>query len=595
VKNLKIVIAFFLTYHFGTSQITIDSVFIVDSVHQIFKHTKPAYKYQNELNQGTSTFLSSITSAQIQQSSPGGLATLLHRGMGSRHLPVMWEGVNIQSMVNGSFDLSLIPLQLYSGTKFYTFGAPTLTGSNSLAGAMDITDIQEHQKSYVGFHLSTLSNLDMMTKLVHTGKKYSGSFGGELSFHQNRYSYIANNIRENRVGTNQNKYNLIHKSNYYISKNQMLGIDIWHQGSDREIPVSTSSGYISQQQIDQNTRIKSYHTILIGDIKFNSWFAWMDENIHFKTPSVDSKANVSVINAGTEFNNQSGYAIKLTYRKDIVDANFFNGIKSRTQLSISSSKTFEIKKSTISVSARQDFTDGTWMPFSFTGSINHKKLSVQLSRNFNLPGFNDLYWPVSGRDDLKTELSHQGELKYNFNVLGLKILTLMYGNHVKDWIQWIPISNGLWTPSNQKTVLSKGFESHLSKEWNHAEIKVKAELQYHFNRTTALDHYFENDLIGKQLIYVPQHTLTSGFLIGKNRQAISGSLRFTGKRYYTPDNQYHLSPYYTVDIYYRYKLWDKVELNISIQNLTNHQYNIVRFFPMPGITGSFLFKYYIKS
>lgn len=133
------------------SQVTIDSIFIVDTVHHLFKNSKPSNTYPADIQPGVSTFLSSIASAQLQQSSPGGLTTLLHRGMGTRHLPVLWEGINIQSMVNGSFDLSLIPLHLYSGTQFYSFGSPTLTGSNAIAGALNISTNPRIDKVFLGF------------------------------------------------------------------------------------------------------------------------------------------------------------------------------------------------------------------------------------------------------------------------------------------------------------------------------------------------------------------------------------------------------------------------------------------------------------
>jgi hypothetical protein len=594
VKIVYLVLLNVLMWVSVRSQVTIDSVFIVDTVHHLFKNSKPSHTYPADIQPGVSTFLSSIASAQLQQSSPGGLTTLLHRGMGTRHLPVLWEGINIQSMVNGSFDLSLIPLHLYSGTQFYSFGSPTLTGSNAIAGALNISTNPHDRQSLIGIQLSSLENVDLLTKYTHQGSRYSGTLGADLSIHQNSYTYTFNKQKENRIGTNQLKYNLLYNSTYYLSKNQAIRLGIWSQASDREIPSGVTSAHVSQQQKDSNNRFKAGHTFLFAKSKFNTWISYMDENIRFSTPVVDSRSNVKIYSSGTEFSSKKEFIAKITYRKDVVDANFFSDIKVRSQLNLASSKMFKVNRYKLFISARQDYTDNRWMPFSFTGSVSHEKMSLQVSRNYNLPGFNDLYWPVSGNNQLKTEISHQAELKHNIILKGLKVQSQLYMNYVKDWIQWIPTSNGLWSPLNQKTVLSRGFECHVSKEWNTSTTTYKADIEYHYNRTSASDHYFEKELVGKQLIYVPQHTFTSGFLIKKKKHTLYGNFRFTGIRSYTPDNQYHLSPYYIIDLFYKYTIGDKADVTASIQNLTNHQYQIVRFFPLPGISGNILFKLYFK-
>ncbi len=576
------------------SQVTIDSIFIVDTVHHLFKNSKPSNTYPADIQPGVSTFLSSIASAQLQQSSPGGLTTLLHRGMGTRHLPVLWEGINIQSMVNGSFDLSLIPLHLYSGTQFYSFGSPTLTGSNAIAGALNISTNPQDRQSLLGIQLSSLANVDLLTKYIHHGSKYSGTLGADLSIHQNSYSYTFNKQKEKRIGTNQLKYNLLYNSTYFLSKNQAIRMGIWAQASDREIPSGVTSAHVSQQQKDSNNRFKVSHIIHFSNSKLHTWISYMDENIWFSTPVVDSRSDVNIYSSGTEFSTKEEFVAKITYRKDVVDANFFADIKVRNQLNLTSSKMFKLNQYKLLISARQDYTDNRWMPFSFTGSITHDNMSLQMSRNYNLPGFNDLYWPGSGNDQLKTEISNQAELKHHFILKGIKVQSQLYMNYVKDWIQWIPTSNGLWSPLNQKTVLSRGFECHVSREWNTSTTTYKADIQYHHNRTSATDHYFEKELIGKQLIYVPKHTIISSFLINKKEHTLYGNFRFTGKRSYTPDNQYDLSPYYTIDLFYKYAIDDKADITTSIQNLTNHQYHIVRFFPLPGISGNILFKLYFK-
>lgn len=584
-----IIFTFFISLA-GRTQVVIDSVFIVDTIPQIFEHTRPSSTYDATTNSGQS-FLSGISGAQLQISAPGGLTTLLHRGMGSRHLPVVWEGINIQSMVNGSYDLNLIPLHLYDGTQFYSAGAPTLTGCNALSGAINIAEKNINKSNNIGLQLSTLKNIDVLGKFHFKSKNYIATLGGDISRHQNEYYYTFNQTRALRADNWQHKYNLIHDGTWFVSKNQALGFNIWHQESKRAVPAGIVSGTIHQLQNDRNTRINVHHTIIFPKGKLSSYAAMMNEYIGFLTPSVDSRANVNIYTAATAYIIPNDFSLKMLYRTDIVNANFFSEIKSRNQINIAATKSLKFDRFNVSFSARQDFVDKAWMPISLTGTFHYQKLNIQISRNYNLPGLNDLYWPSSGNLNLKTELSHQGELKYTFKIGSLNIHHQMYLNHVKNWIQWIPTQSGLWVPMNQKTVLARGVELQINKSWSKKSYSIDANIQYHFNRTTATDHYFESNLIGKQLIYVPVHTLTSGIQITKARHGFTARLRFSGLRYYTPDNEYFNPPYYTIDIFYHYKPNLKFDIIASIMNVTNHQYEIVRFFPLPGINGNLSFKH----
>lgn len=58
----------------------------------------------------------------------------------------------------------------------------------------------------------------------------------------------------------------------------------------------------------------------------------MDEIISFSTPVVDSRSDVNIYSSGTEFSTKEEFVAKITYRKDVVDANFFADIKVRNQL-----------------------------------------------------------------------------------------------------------------------------------------------------------------------------------------------------------------------------------------------------------------------
>ncbi|MBK8626697.1 MAG: TonB-dependent receptor [Saprospiraceae bacterium] len=102
------------------------------------------------------------------------------------------------------------------------------------------------------------------------------------------------------------------------------------------------------------------------------------------------------------------------------------------------------------MSLRQDVVDRQWMPISLTIQSIYKNIGLIFSKNYNLPGFNDLYWPLGGNSLLKTEKSIQAELKTKVSLNKWYLNLASYGQIVDDWIQWVHQASGIWKPTNQE-------------------------------------------------------------------------------------------------------------------------------------------------
>jgi iron complex outermembrane receptor protein len=580
----------------GVAQVTIDSVIISDTIASPFKHLVSDYNSADKTALTFTDFLSGIASGQVQTSTPGGLTTFLHRGLANRHLPILWNGINIQSTVNGTFDLSLIPLFATYQVQFYTFGHPALTGNNGFAGAIDISQQTDGSALSIFASASTLQNFTLAGSSSMQKKKYNGTLSAETSFNRYKYKYSSGNGMEFRTPSDQKKLNIIHQSQWYHRKNQMILWDVWFQALERIIPVSITSAPVHQTQIDQNLRMKLSHKVIFAKSKLFTTLAYMREQLDFKTPVVDSKSLVdakifSLEWSGLEKNPWTGM---INLRKDAINANFYQDTKYRNTMQMSVSKSLILNNINCKTSFRQDVVDRKWMPFSATAFLGYRNLSLQMSRNYNLPTFNDLYWPGAGNPSLMAEIAHQGEIKMRYKLKVMDISGTYYLNYVKNWIQWIPVSNGRWIPENQKTVLSHGTEIALSRPFHLSDWKTSAQLKYHFNRTYATQHYYEPELTGKQLIYHPKHKLTFFFWAEKGNHQFGLNAAFTSKRYDSPDNKNALTPYHLIDVKYLV-LIKSSKIGIDIQNVTNQKYSIVRFFPLPGIHATLSFQYSMDS
>lgn len=557
-----------------------------------------AYKsdaqYADSLYSDITSFLQSINGSQVQISTQGGLTTLLHRGMGNRHLPILWQGINLQNTLNGSFDMALIPSFLFDDIAFFTTGNPTLTGNNGLAGVLTLnnnTFKMPESKAYV--KVSSLQNYDAGLVLQ---KKYNNigiKLGAQSGYHLNKYDYAYNRKIFHRQSTDFLQNNIVLNANWMINQRQVLYADLWWQHADRIIPQSITSAPVIQNQKDANLRSVLTYKYYFDSNIWTLTGMYGHEKLNFMTPVVDSRANTDIYTIKASWFNTSKLQMQadLQYRADITSPNFFTKTYERKTLSANVFKRFEWASSfNTDITIRQDIVDALLQPFSWTIANYYIRLNWSLSSNYNLPGFNDLYWPTGGNPNLKTEKAFKSELKYTFRWLDIEIKPTIYANLVNNWIQWLPQANGLWSPVNQKKVLARGAEIILERTYILSKKQIKFEADYAFNRTTAIEHYYDKSLKDKQLIYIPMHkTGIKTVLLGK-KYRLGLNYQFTSLRYDTPDETNKLKPVHMLNATSTL-LANKHKIRLDINNLLNQEYNWVRFYPMSGIYAEIIYSY----
>ena len=555
---------------------------------------KPDYQYNDSLYTDVTQFLQTINGSQVQISTPGGLTTLLHRGFGNRHLPILWNGFNLQNTLNGSFDMALIPGFLFDNISFYITGNPTLQGNNGLAGTLTLNNYTASETpSKIFVKMSTLQNYDAGISLSGQSNKWRYKFGAQSGYHLNRYQYTYNLKKRDRQSTDFLQNNIAFNTSYLLSDHQTLHADIWWQHADRIIPVSITSGNTVQTQKDANLRSNLTYKQFGQNSIWNLSLMYAHEILNFTAPATDSRAktDVFIVNAGwTELHNQKVH-INLLHRTDLANPNFYTKVHQRNTTSLSAIKNIDWStRLNTQVSVRQDLVDSQLKPFSWTLSNTFANLNLTLASNYNLPGFNDLYWPSGGNIDLKTEKAFKSELKYQYKHKVINANVSVYMNQVNNWIQWVPLTNDFWTPINQKKVFSRGVELSLEKSINFLKFHLFIHTDYAFNRTTALEHYFDKSLIGKQLIYVPIHKASIRTELAKNNFRLGLEYQFTGNRYDSPDETGRLMPVHILNSHFTY-LYKKHSLRLDFNNILQQDYNWVRFYPMPSMNADLTYLY----
>lgn len=575
-------------------QITLDSVLIKDSSYYQLHGKENKAISKTAFSNSVYGFLQSISSGQVQMSTPGGLTTFLHRGMGNRHMPILWEGVNLQSTLNGSSDLSLIPSRIFDGTRFFTAGNLALIGNNGMSGTIELGRLNMISPLNISIGVSTLQNYSFTLLTAMNTKKYKSSVGVEAAMDKNLFYYKFQNRNNQRAATDFKKINFVYHGNYLPGKNQSLSFDLWLQQAGRIIPMSITAAPVLQAQNDANLRLKFGHAVYFRSSVLKTSMAYLHEKINFTAPGIDSKSKLYIYNGKLEYyDHKQSYYSSIIWRSDVAVANFYNDVKKRGTAQLKFSKNVSRGNYFSQYAIRQDLVNGEWMPVSLTIVQKYKVLQLQVNRNYTLPGFNDLFWPTGGNTQLKVEKSWMGELKAEMQLGTFNLNCSVYGNHVRNWIQWVPQATGLWEAINQKTVFSRGMDIQIGRQFNRNQWHFTSEIQYSYNQTHALSHYTNVNLIGKQLIYIPGHKLNGTIQSRYRNHQWQLSYFYTGKRFDTPDHSHALPRIHLVNAAYSYQC-SPFKYSLLLQNVLNTSYNLINFFPMPGIQAEIQCTYQIN-
>ena len=257
---------------------------------------------------------------------------------------------------------------------------------------------------------------------------------------------------------------------------------------------------------------------------------------------------------------------------------------------------------------RQDVTGNRFTPPMPSAGIEYKLfeksdlyIKSNISRNYNIPSLNDLYWVPGGNPELNPEESYSLDASLNYS-LRIKDLTLgsaviAYVSKINDWILWRPTNFNFWEAENLAEVLSRGFELqfHIFREINRYQLKMLG--SYAFTKTTNEQAMSPADRSrGKQLIYVPRHTGNFSLNVNRKGYYLNISSQFTGKRYTQSGNENN--PFEVVLTYYllndliagkTFRLFRKeAGVRFTIFNLFNTDYQTILSRPMPGRNYSLL-------
>jgi iron complex outermembrane receptor protein len=305
--------------------------------------------------------------------------------------------------------------------------------------------------------------------------------------------------------------------------NQTLGLKIWYQEADRQVPPTLLTNTSEDRQKDISLRTVALWSLVQEQMVWKARTAFFVESLRFQNQLIDSYS--FVLSSITEAENkwyihplhQLLTGLNFRFSSAVSD-----GYKQQTQQlrgAIFAAYQYHTRDERFRthLRLRAEMVDEQLVrPATSLGLIwrfyQSLKAKLQVSNNYRLPTFNDLYWNVLGNPELKPEYSWNSEIGLQLpiavNKTSLEANISLFSNWVDDWILWSPNSAGLWRPENVDKVWARGIEADLDLLYRVGQWQIGLTINYAYTRSTRTAGD-KPETIGKQLIYIPDNQLNT--------------------------------------------------------------------------------------
>ena len=593
---------------------------IADSVFQIHEVTVSSNRIEyfsvgNKIRTMDSSLLGSYSTAnlsqvlsaysQVQINSYGlGLSNPSIRGTGSSHTAVLWNGFNLQDLLNGGVDCSLIPINFMDDIKVQYGGCSALFGSGAIGGVIHMNNILNFDKgltSTISSGYGSYGNMIGGLNLGYSNSFYSGvikSFYGEA---QNDFKFKNTTEYGAPIETLKNagrkQYGLLAGNAFKLSNSSKLESFFWFQDNNKDIPPMMTN---FQNPDKDNQRDKFYRAT-------DSWKTWHDnsdftlrsgfsdyfmiyDTSHFQSIQSSTEAEY---NLKLSLNHMINTGIDYTFEKGISESLVSNAQRNRIAFFTSYRFNDNESKLKIALNLRDELINERMTPLTFSLGFERPINSLfvikgLISKNYRVPTLNDLYWIGSGNPNLKCESGFNQELglalSQRIEKANFRYELTGFNNKVSNWILWVPLNND-WNPENISQVWARGVENELSFSFPLKKIFIKTTLSYSYTKSTKDNADFANDpAFNKQLIYVPLHKGLCTITMAYSGFTLYYGQSYSGKRFSETDNTKSVAPYSLGNISlgknftFRNQL---LTLSFQVNNLWNSVYQVMEYYPMP--------------
>ena len=513
-------------------------------------------------------------------------------GLGSDHVKIHWEGIELNQLTLGSFDLSLFPSFLASSVTINSGSDFNTLNTGAFGSGINITSSSTANQFALGF--GSFGYRNAFIQVSETYKKLNVSVKPYIIYGDNDFKYLEKRPRETVEKTSD--HNVLEQQGLQssIAYGDKLKAGIWWQGRSKQLPATLQQNKNSKAiQFDKNQRIflrytPNVHWYVQGDYS-NDYLSYRDKLSSGSDYSINSNIRIARYGLNARYRTYLG-PVRIQTETQILNYNVessgFSSIISqwRTQHKVSAfyQKKWFFGNIASKLIAIESEPSRNTLSAAIGANHNANSISYGMDQRYKLPDFNDLYWAQGGNPNLKNEeglshyvlFTHSRKIEFDFKI--------NYTNLVNK-IQWIP-GPQYWSPINIGRMRSVSFDANAGKHLAIESVKVKLNAFANYSRAQV----FENDAFqSEQVPYLPAYKVGFSADAVRNNTSLFVSSYYMSKRYtdFNNDELFALGAYWNVDlgITQQYKLGNTpVALQLKVNNLLNNTELLALSRPNPG-------------
>ena len=568
----------------------------------------------------------------------GGIKTVNIRSMGTNHLGIFYDGIELGNAQNGQIDLGQFSLDnveeisLYNGQRSAIFQPASDFGNagsvyirtkaprfmmgrryNLLVrakyGSSDTFRFSSLWEQKLSDHISS----SLSTSVLTSSGRYK--FRYRRVTEDNTVAYDTTAVRHNgdiwafrieenvRGGIADGYWNV--KAYTYHSERGIPGAivnNVWRRG-ERQWDHNTFGQAVFQRSFGDKFSTKAlakyayYVTRYVNndETQIHVDNTYRQQEMYFSTSNVYEILSKWSVSMSYDFKwnklnaNMVDFAFPHRYSNFVSLATALTLSRIQAQASLVEQVVKDHVEYGASSSSRSTLTPAFFVnvyPFE------SKLLAVRAfaKKSFRMPTFNDLYYADMGNSKLNPESALQYDLGFVLNkdwkqgiVDHFRLQVDGYYNTVHDKIVAYPKGQQFrWTMLNLGKVHIKGVDAMAevglepAKDW-----KVTARLQYTYQDardvTDPNTSYYKD-----QIPYIPWHSGSAILGLSWREWDLSYSFIYSGERYSQQENilYNHLQPWYTHDmsVVYHARRWSA---RLDVNNIFSQDYDVILNYPMP--------------
>ena len=573
--------------------INLHEVIVSDTQLKDFSHSQSVLKLNDSViskNPGSLTSLLMYNSViYFKENGLGMVSSPSFRGTTAQQTAVVWNGININSQLNGQTDFNVLNTRDFNSISVRAGGGSVIYGSSAIGGSIHLNNELEFTNRFTNTlrtDYGSYNTFGAHYNLRASTDKVSTNISVTRNSSDNDYDYPGTNLKNE----NGQYYNTSVNAafGYKINHNNLLRFYSYLFDGERHFSGTLAAPSRSKYQ-DTNTRNLLEWTGYYGRFTSKLKTAYLEERYkYFENAATDfyTVGKVKTFLARYDLAYAITNAITLNTIVDYTQNRGEGSDIDNKNRNIGSGSLLMrhavTEKFNYELGIRKEISNVYNSPVLFSAGGSYDvtsfyKLKLNGSRNYRIPTFNDLYWQGAGNPALKPESSYQAEMGNVFHVNDFSLSLTGYYISLKNMLRWIPGSDNLWRPENVGKAHTYGLESILNwkKKYGSNIFDVNATYAYTVSREEGST---------EQMIYVPFHKATASIAYSyKNLSAYYRQL-YNGKVYTASDNSATLKDYWVagIGVEYTFKTLKGLSLGAQVQNLFDAEYQNVEVRPMPG-------------